>query len=161
MGAEDRGPIENHLRRMQATAAVSLVTVLAAIAAAFLLPYQGSSMASPMTVTLVAMAAGLWVGFSANRDAGARLETIRRSFAVHGSEDRLLRDHWFVYLAILLRLEIMVAAGFLIALWGTGPQMGLILLVLGGVMIALTWPTSRKTQLLLGRARALRASDEC
>jgi hypothetical protein len=29
-------------------------------------------------------------------------------------------------------------------------------IVLGGVMIALTWPTARKTQLLLGRARVLR-----
>lgn len=159
MGVEDRDRIAGHVRRMRTMSLVFLATVPAAIAAAFLLPYQGSAVASPMTVTLIAVAAALWIGFSANRDANSRLERIRRSFAVHGDEDRLLNDHRMVYLVILLRLEVMVAAGLMIALWGSGPQMGLFLMLLAVVMIALSWPTARKTQLLLGRARALRESE--
>jgi hypothetical protein len=104
----------------------------------------------------VAAAASLWIGFAANRDAGNRLEKIRRAFAVHGDESRLLRDHWLVYLAVLVRLEMMVVCGLIVSLWGLGPGIGVWLLVLGALMMALTWPTARKTQLLLGRARALR-----
>jgi hypothetical protein len=84
------------------------------------------------------------------------LAKIRRAFAVHGDEGRLLRDHWLVYVVVLLRLEMMVVAGLVVALWGSGPMIGVWLLVLGGLMVGLTWPTTRKTQLLLGRARALR-----
>jgi hypothetical protein len=145
-----------HLRRMRVTTGIFLATVPAAIAVAFLARYRGSSVASPLTVTLVAAAASLWIGFAANRDAGNRLEKIRRAFAVHGDESRLLRDHWLVYLAVLVRLEMMVVCGLIVSLWGLGPGIGVWLLVLGALMMALTWPTARKTQLLLGRARALR-----
>jgi hypothetical protein len=41
-------------------------------------------------------------------------------------------------------------------LWGSGALIGIWLIVLGGLMVGLTWPTLRKSQLLLGRARALR-----
>jgi len=75
---------------------------------------------------------------------------------VHGDEGRLLRDHWLVYVLVLFRLEMMAVAGLIVSLWGSGPKIGIWLLVLAGLMIALTWPTLRKTQLLLGRARALR-----
>jgi hypothetical protein len=61
--------------------------------------------------------------------------------------------------AVALRLEIMVGCGLIIALWGLGPRIGVWVVLLGGVMMALTWPTSRKTRLLLGRARALRDED--
>jgi len=148
--------LQSHLLRMRLTAMVALAVVIVAAITAFVLPYRGSAVASPRTVTLVALAASLWIGFSANRDATGRLERIRRAFAVHGDERRLLRDHWLVYLVVLFRLGMMVVAGLVVALWGSGPTFGIWLLVLGGLMIVLTWPTTRKTQLLLGRARALR-----
>jgi hypothetical protein len=141
---------------MRVTTGIFLATVPVAIVVAFLTRYRGSSVASPLTVTLVAAAASLWIGFAANRDAGNRLEKIRRAFAVHGDESRLLRDHWLVYLAVLVRLEMMVVCGLIVSLWGLGPGIGIWLLVLGALMMALTWPTVRKTQLLLGGARALR-----
>jgi hypothetical protein len=141
---------------MRVTAVVGMVVVILSVIAAFVLPFRGSAVASPRTVTLVALAASLWIGFSANRDAAGRLEKIRRSFSVHGDEGRLLRDHWLVYVVVLLRLGMMVVSGLVVALWGSGPTFGVWFLILGGVMIALTWPTTRKTQLLLGRARALR-----
>ena len=111
-------------------------------------------------LSLVAVAGALWVGFSANRDAANRMEKIRRAFAVHGDEARLLFDHWLVYVVILVRLEIMVVGGLVVALWGLGPVFGVWVLVLGLLMIGLTWPTARKSRLLLGRARALRSEDE-
>jgi len=141
---------------MRVTAVVGVVVVIVSVVAAFVLPYRGSAVASPRTVTLVALAASLWIGFSANRDATNRLERIRLAFSVHGDEGRLLRDHWFVYMIVLFRLGMMLLAGLIVALWGSGPTFGIWLLILGGLMIVLTWPTTRKTQLLLGRARALR-----
>ena len=148
--------LQSHLLRMRITVTAALAVVFFAAIAAFVLPYRGSAVASPRTVTLVALAASLWIGFSANRDAAGRLERIRRAFAVHGDEGRLLRDHWLVYMLILVRLGMMVVAGLVVALWGSGPTFGIWLLILGGLMIVLTWPTTRKTQLLLGRARVLR-----
>ncbi len=148
--------LQSHFLRMRVSAVAGLIVVVFAAIAAFVLPYRGSAVASPRTVTLVALAASLWIGFSANRDAASRLEKIRLAFAVHGDEGRLLRDHWLVYLVVLIRLEMMAAGGLVVALWGSGPAFGIWFLILGGLMIALTWPTTRKTQLLLGRARALR-----
>jgi hypothetical protein len=141
---------------MRVTAVAALVVAAGVAVLAFVLPYRGSSVASPLTVTLVAAAGSLWIGFSANRDAAGRMEKIRRAFAVHGNEGRLLRDHWLVYAVILIRLEMMVLGGLVASLWGLGPIFGIWLLILGALMIVLTWPTARKSQLLLGRARALR-----
>jgi hypothetical protein len=152
--------LRSHLVRMRVSAVTGLIVVVVAAIAAFVLPYRGSAVASPRTVTLVALAASLWVGFSANRDATGRLGKIRQAFAGHGDEGRLLRDHWLVYLVVLVRLGTMVAGGLVVALWGSGPSVGIWLVVLGGLMVALTWPTLRKTQLLLGRARALREDVE-
>ena len=151
--------LQSHLLRMRITAVAALAVVIFAAIAAFVLPYRGSAVASPRTVTLVALAASLWIGFSANRDATGRLERIRRAFAVHGDEGRLLRDHWLVYLVVLFRLGMMVVAGLVVALWGSGPTFGIWILIMGGLMVVLTWPTTRKTQLLLGRARALRGDS--
>ena len=148
--------LQAHLLRMRVTAVVGVVVVIGLAVASFVLPYRGSAVASPRTVTLVALAASLWIGFSANRDAAGRMTRIRQAFAVHGSEERLLREHWLVYIVILIRLEMMAIGGLVVALWGSGPMIGIWLVILGGLMIALTWPTTRKTQLLLGRARALR-----
>ena len=151
--------LQSHLLRMRVTAFVGVVVVILSVVAAFVLPYRGSAVASPRTVTLVALAASLWIGFSANRDAAGRLERIRLAFEVHGDEGRLLRDHWLVYMVVLFRLGMMMVAGLIVALWGSGPTFGIWLLILGGLMIVLTWPTPRKTQLLLGRARALQNDD--
>lgn len=148
--------LQSHLLRMRVTAVVGVVVVIVSVIAAFVLPYRGSTVASPRTVTLVALVACLWVGFSANRDATGRLERIRLAFSVHGDEGRLLRDHWLVYIVVLFRLGMMLLAGLIVALWGSGPTVGVWLVILGGLMVVLTWPTTRKTQLLLGRARALR-----
>jgi hypothetical protein len=156
--AENTNPaeIDNHLARMRVTAVAALFLMVAAAVAALAMHYRGSEVASPMTVTLVAVAGTLWVGFTATRDADRRLEVIRRAFAVHGEEERLLREHWIVYLAVVVRLSVMVLAGVVVALFGLGPRVGIWLILLGGLMIALTWPTRRKIQLLLGRSRALR-----
>ena len=148
--------IPRHLRRMRATCVVGLVVVAVVAGLAFALPHRGPALASPGTITVVALAASLWIGFTANRDARNRLEKIRSSFASHGSEARLLRDHWIVFAAVLLRLQIMTACGLVVSLWGVGPRIGVWIILLGGLLIGLTWPTTRKTQLLLGRARALR-----
>ena len=148
--------LRRHLMRMRLTAGLFLAAVPAAVAAALVVPHRGAATASPMVITLTAVAASLWIGFTAGRDAVIRLERIKRAYAVHGDEKRLLRDHWLVFMTVALRLEIMVLAGLVIALWGLGPRIGVPVVVLGGVMVALTWPTSRKTRLLLGRARALR-----
>ena len=148
--------ISRHLQRMRVTTGLFLATVPAAIAVAFLVPYRGSSVASPLTVTLTAAVASLWIGFAANRDAGNRLEKIRRAFAVHGDESRLLRDHWLVVDQAAMMLQLLLLAITIVSLWGMGPGIGVWLLILGALMMGLTWPTARKTQLLLGRARALR-----
>ena len=148
--------LQSHFLRMRVTAVIGLVVVVLVAIAAFLLPYRGSEVASPRTVTLVAFAASLWIGFSANRDAAGRMAKIRQAFAAHGDEGRLLRDHWLAYIVILIRLEVMALGGLVAALWGSGPAIGAWLMILGGLMIGLTWPTTRKTQLLLGRARAFR-----
>ena len=71
--------LQAHLLRMRVIAVLALVMVGAAVVAAIVLPYRGSAVASPLTVTLVAVAASLWIGFSANRDAENRLEKIRRA----------------------------------------------------------------------------------
>lgn len=148
--------LSHHLRKMRVTTGLFLASVPAVLTLSFVLPHREATAATPMTITLVAAAASLWLGFSANRDAGNRLERIRRAFAVHGDEQRLLRDHWLVYIAVLIRLLMMALCGLVVAVWGVGPRIGVWIVLLSGMMMGLTWPTSRKTQLLLGRARALR-----
>jgi len=144
---------------MRVTAGVFLATVPLAVVVAWIVPHRASAALSPATVTIAAVVVSLWVGFSANRDAENRLEQIRRAAAVHGDDKRLLRDHWLVYIVVLLRLEVLVVGGVVVAVWGMGSAVGVWLVLLGGLMIALTWPSARKTQLLLGRVRALRGDD--
>lgn len=150
--------VESHLVRMRVTTGAFLASVVVAAVLCFAIPYRGGEVA-PTSVSLVVVAAALWIGFSANRDAARRLEKVRRAAAVHGDEQRLLRDHWWVYVAVLVRLEVMVVGGVVVALWGNGPWMGLWIVLLGGLMMGLSWPTMRKTQLLLGRVRAVRDSE--
>ena len=148
-----------HLLRMRVTAGVFLATVPLAGVVMWLFPHRTLATLSPASVTVAAVVVSLWVGFSANRDAQKRLEQIRRAAAVHRDDERLLRDHWYVYVVVLLRLEVLVVGGVAAAVWGAGPTIGVWLVLLGGLMVALTWPTARKAQLLLGRVRALRGGD--
>ncbi|MFV2071429.1 MAG: hypothetical protein ACC742_02100, partial [Thermoanaerobaculales bacterium] len=155
-GRVSQAVLRSHLLRMTLTTGLFLLGVPLAMAIAFLAPHREASLASPLVMTLLAAAASLWIGFSANRDARARLDRVKRAFAVHGEEQRLLRDYWMVYVVVLLRLEAIVLCGLVAAVWGLGPRTAVWVFLLAGVMIALTWPTMRKTQLLLGRARAIR-----
>lgn len=154
------GALERHQLRMRFTVAVFLATIPVAVVAIFVVEGRGTANVSPGTLSLVAIAASLWIGFSANRDASDRLERIKRAGAVHGDDVRLMRDHWIVYILVLLRLEMLVVAGVIVSVWGLGPRIGVWLVVLGALMMVLTWPTRQKTQLLLGRVRALRSESE-
>jgi hypothetical protein len=148
--------VHRHVRRMRWTAVLFLLTVPAAALAGFLAEPRRSAFVSPSLMTVLALLAALWIGFTANRDANHRLERAKTAFVAHGGERRLLRDHWLVYVVVLLRLEVIILCGVVVAVWGLGPFPAMWVVVLGGVMIGLTWPTVRKTQLLLGRARAMR-----
>jgi hypothetical protein len=150
--------IAKHVVRMRLTAGAFFAAVPLAAALCYVLPRRGAEDVSPLTLTMIAIAAVGWIGFTANADARKRLERIRRAAAVHGDDARLLRDHWLVYIVILVRLEVLVVAGIVVAVWGVGPAIGVWVVVLGGLMIGLTWPTPRKAHLLLGRVRALRDS---
>lgn len=149
------GQIDRHLRLMRRTTLVFLMTVPLAAAVSFLVP-TGHGIASPLAVTLVAAGAALWVGFTANRDAQARLDRIKRAFAATGDEEKLLRDHRLVNLAVLARLEVMVVASVVAAIWGVSSPAAWGVLALAALMMGLSWPTADKTHMLIQRARELR-----
>ncbi len=154
-GAEESAAVVRHLGRMRRTWACALVSIPVASVIGFVLPRLEAAAATPTSVTLVAMAGSLWITFTAERDARSRLERVRRAFAVHGDLDRLLHDHWLVLLAVLVRLELVVVFGLVVAVWGSGPHVGVWLVVLAGLMIVLAWPTERKARLLIARARQI------
>ena len=147
--------MSSHLWRMRAAVGVALAAVLVAVVAALVLPARTSPLVSPLVFTLAALAAALWLAFTADRDAGARLRRIRELFSAHGDEHRLLRQLLGVYLVVLLRLVSIAACGVVVAVWGRGPVVGVGFCVLAAVLVLLTWPTRRKSELLLGRARQL------
>ena len=149
------GEIDRHLRIMRLTNVGFLLTVPAAIIVLLVLPAR-ESLSSPLVVSLVAGAAALWVGFSANRDAQARVDRAKRAFAVHGDTRRLLKDHRLVNLSVLARLEVMVAAAVVAALWGVSSAAAWGILTLAALMMALAWPTAEKTHMLIQRAREQR-----
>jgi hypothetical protein len=141
---------------MRAATVVFLAGAIVAAVVGFQVEHRDPGAATPLTLTLVAAAAALWLGFTANRDARTRLAAIRRAFTVHGEPRRLLRDHLQVYLVILLRLACIVALGIVVAVWGTGPGTAAGLQALAAVLMLLTWPTEHKSRLLLRRATAER-----
>ena len=149
------GEIDRHLRIMRWTNVGFLLTVPVAVAAFVLVPAR-ESLASALVVSLVAGAAALWVGFSANRDAQGRVDRAKRAFAVHGDTRRLLKDHRLVNLSVLARLEVMVAAAVVAALWGVSSAAAWGILTLAALMMALAWPTAEKTHMLIQRAREQR-----
>ena len=135
-----------------------LSSVPVAAAAMLLIPKMEAS-APPMAVSLIAAAAALWVGFTANRDAQTRIDRIKRAFAAKGDERRLLRDHRLVNLAVLARLEVMVAAAVVAGLWGASAAAAWGILALAAMMMGLSWPTGEKTHTLLARAREQRGPE--
>jgi len=149
------GEIDGHLRSMRLTTLGFLLTV--PLAAALCIGVAArESMVSPMAVSLTAGAAALWVGFTANRDAQARLDRIKRAFAAKGDEKQLLRDHRMVNLAVLARLEVMVIAAVVASIWGGSSAVAWGVLALAGMMMFLSWPTADKTDMLIKRAREQR-----
>jgi hypothetical protein len=144
---------------MRVTWALFLATVPASIVAGYLLPSLRTEAASPVTVTLLAVAGSLWIALTAERDARGRLERAKRAYAVHGETPRLLRDHWLVFLVVSLRLEIVVACCVLVSVWGVGPRLGLWFALLGGALMLLSWPTARKTRILIERGEELRRTS--
>jgi len=149
------GALKRHLRLMRLTTLAVAATIPVAALIIILVPGR-RALASPLAVSLVAAGAALWVGFTANRDAGARIGRIKRAFAVHGDPQRLLSDHRLVNLAVLARLEVIVAAAVVAGVWGSLAAVPWGLLVLAATMFVLSWPTADKSHTLLARAREQR-----
>jgi hypothetical protein len=141
---------------MRVVWATFLATVPLAIVVAKRLPRLDPAAATPMAVTLVALGASIWIAFSAERDARHRLERAKRAFAVHGDSNLLLRSHLFVFLTVMIRLEVIVFCGIVTAVWGSGPRVAIWFALLAGLMMLLAWPTEHKVRLLLARGREVR-----
>lgn len=149
------GEIDRHLRTMRLATVGFLLTIPAAVIAMLLVPVR-EGVVPPMAMSLVAGATALWIGFTANRDAHARLERVKREFAVKGHVQNLLRNLRLVNLAVLARLEVMVVAAVVAAIWGGSSTVAWGVLVLAGMMMGLSWPTADKTHMLIQRAREQR-----
>lgn len=149
-----------HLVRMRTATVVVLLVTSAAAAGGFVASHREPGAATPLTVTLVAYAAAMWLGFSAGRDARARMAVVRRAYRVHGDVRRVLADHLKAYLVILVRLGCIVGCGLVVAVWGTGPTAALPLEALAALLVLMTWPTEHKARLLLRRAQAERDETE-
>ncbi len=149
------GEIDRHLRSMRLMTVGFLATVPMAVAVMILVPGR-DGVAPPMAVSLIAAVAALWIGFTANRDAQARLDRVKRKFAAEGDIHELLRDHRLVNLAVLARLEVMVVASVVASIWGGGSAAAWGVLALAAMMMALSWPTADKTDMLVQRAREQR-----
>ena len=152
--------MQNHIKAMRRSALTLGGFLMAAAVGAFFLPRLPNDLVNPMGATLIGAAAALWIAFSANRDARARMDRVKRAFAVHGQFDRLFRDHHRAYLMVLLRLMAVATCGIVVAVWGAGPRLGLAFFILAAILMAMAWPTDHKTRLLIKRAQALRPKDD-
>jgi hypothetical protein len=148
------GIVDRHLLRMRCLAALALVMPPLLAAGAFRLPRARSALISPLGMTLLAAAAAAWIVLTAGGDARRRLETVKRGFASHRELATLLREHLHVYLVVLLRLLCVSLCGVVTAGWGSGPIAAVWFFLATVVLIATTWPTRRKTELLIARASA-------
>jgi hypothetical protein len=155
MDADHATLLPRHLRRMRVTWAVLIVTAPLVATVGFRSPHLTTDVGSPLIVTLLVLAMSLWVAVTADREARLRLERVKRAFAVHAEVSRLLRDHWVVLLVVLLRLELIVLGGLVVAVWGVGPWIGLWFVLAGVLLMARAWPTESKAQALIQRAREL------
>jgi len=144
--------IDVHLRRMRVLWLLGELLALASALTCWLLPRLHPTVLGRGGFSLLVAAAGLWLGFSASRDARRRMERIRRAFGVHGDVGRLLRGHLMAYTWILLRMLFIAAGGQAIAVWGAGPAFSLLLSSLAVILTLMTFPTEYKTRLLLKRA---------
>jgi len=138
---------------MRITWALFLATIPVAAVACYHLPRLDPAAATPTAVTLVGLAASLWISFTAERDSRVRLDRGKRGFAVDEDLGRLLRNHWVVLMTVMLRLEILVVMGIVTAVWGLGPRVAVWFVLLAGLMMLLAWPSEHKTRLLIYRAR--------
>jgi hypothetical protein len=152
------GPFDRSLLRIRIAGGLFLATLPVVLFAAWRLPRLTTDL-SRGTVTLLLGVAGLWLAFSSERDARGHLDRIKRGFAVHGDESRLLRDYLRVYLIVFARLELIGLCGLAAALWGSGPMATVWFVLVTAVLMLLAWPTQRKARLLVDRARALRPPD--
>jgi len=146
------GEIDRHLHTMRLTTIGFLAAVPVAVAVMLLSPSR-EGVASPMAVSLTAAAAALWIGFTANRDAQARLDRVKREFAAKGDLQTLLRGLRSVNMVVLARLEVMVVAAVVASIWGGSSAAAWGVLVLAAMMMGLSWPTADKTHMLIQRAR--------
>ena len=153
--SDESGLLARHLRRMRVSWAVFIVAAPLVAVVGFLAPHLTTDVGSPLIVTLLVLAMSLWVAVTADREARLRLERVKRAFAVHAEVSRLLRDHWIVLLVVLVRLELIVLGGLVVAVWGVGPWIGLWFVLAGVLLMSRAWPTERKAQALIQRAREL------
>ena len=145
--------VARQLTRMRLVWVAFLMTVPLAVIAGYRAPRLEPAAATPAAVTLVTVAAGIWISFTAERDSRARLQRAKRAFAVHHDPDRLLRSHLWVFVAVLVRLELIVAFGLVTAVWGVGPGVAVWFALVAGLLMLLAWPSEHKVRLLLARAR--------
>ena len=155
LATDETGLLVRHLRRMRVSWAVFIVVAPLVAVGGFLMPHLTTDVGSPLIVTLLVLAMSLWVAVTADREARLRLDRVKRAFAVHTEVSRLLRDHWIVLLMVLLRLEFIVLGGLVVAVWGVGPWIGLWFVLAGVLLMSRAWPTERKAQALIQRAREL------
>ena len=146
--------LDRHLLRMRAVAVIALLGPVAMAVIGFVLPRSRSTLISPIGMTLLAAAAALWIVLTANGDASRRLESVKRGFAAHGEVATLLREHLIVYLVVLLRLLCVGLCGLVTAGWGNGPWVAIWFFVANALLVLMTWPTRRKSELLIARATA-------
>ncbi len=147
--------LRQHLRRMRLTATVFLASVVAAAAGVYTLPRHPLGGFSPLGVTAGTLAVSLWLAFTADGWSRKLLARIRERYEKHGDVARLLRDHLRVYLAVLVRLEIILLAAVVTAVSGSGPTPALFQVILTAVLMLLAWPSEHKARLLLRRAGAV------
>ena len=151
--------VNRHLLRMRMVAALFLASQAVAAALVLTLEQRRPAGLSPLSVTLAALGVGLWLTFTADRHSRRLLARVKGSFADHGDEARLLRHHRMAFTLVLARLEVVTLFAMTAAVWGAGPVFALPLLLAVTALMALAWPTRRKTLLLLERARDLRIED--
>ena len=147
--------LDRHLRRMRGTALGFLITVAAAGAGVYLLPRHPLGGLPSLAVTAATLAVSLWLAFTADRWSSKLLARIREAYEEHGDVARLLADHHRVYLAVLVRLEVILLAAVVTSVSGSGPTPALFQVILTAVLMLLAWPTEYKTRLLLRRAGAI------
>ena len=158
MPAENNSLLEDvhrHLVRMRLVTILFLLSVPAAGVGAFFLPRRRLASIPPQAVLGITALIAVWYAFTINRFAAKRLYRVREAFESHGEVGRLLAGHFRTYLAVLIRLEVIVVCGLINAEAGAGPRTTVWYVVAAGLLMLLAWPTEHKTMLLLRRVGAV------